>query len=136
MYEIYQVNYVFYQYTRYLCLIDQGEFICLYLSLTTLNSEEFTLSSVRFQVARGLSAFGFYIFIYALVFPYISLLVDCFKWAIIGNIEQQTVHSVLWQFQWEGGPSAFGIYMFSVCTDISLYFLISCPFQIGSNWQH
>ena len=28
-------------------------------------------------------------FIYALVFPYSFLLVDCFKWALIGNIEQQ-----------------------------------------------
>ena len=83
----------------------------------------------------GLSAFGFYMFIYAVVFPYISLLVDCFEWAIIGNIEQWTVNSVFWQFQ-KWGPSAFGIYMFYVCTDISLYFLISCPFRIGSHWWH
>ena len=41
-------------------------------------------------------------FIYALVFPYIFLLVDCFKWALIGDIEQQRVHSVLWQFQMGG----------------------------------
>ena len=42
--------------------------------------------------------------IYALVFPYIFLLVDCFEWALIGDIEQQRVHSVLWQFQM-GDPS-------------------------------
>ena len=35
-----------------------------------------------------------------------------------------------------GGPSAFGIYMFSLCTGISLYFLISWPFWMGSHWQH
>ena len=73
--------------------------------------------------------------LYALVFPYIFLLVDCFEWALIGDIEKCTVHSVLWQF-WRGGPSAFGIYMFSLCTGISLYFLISWLFQMGSHWQH
>ena len=50
----------------------------------------------------GPSAFGVCIFIYALVFPYIFLLVDCFEWALIYVIEQQKVHSVLWQF-WTGG---------------------------------
>ena len=39
-----------------------------------------------------------------LTFPYIFLLVDCFKRALIGHIEQQWVCSVLWQFQM-GGPS-------------------------------
>ena len=48
--------------------------------------------------------FGIYMCIYALVFPYIFLLVDCFEWALIGDIEQQRVHSVLWQFQM-GDPS-------------------------------
>ena len=48
----------------------------------------------------GSSAFGMYIFIYALVFSYIFLQVDCFKWALIYHIEQQRVYSVLWQFQW------------------------------------
>ena len=48
------------------------------------------------------SAFGICMCIYALVFPYIFLLVDCFKWALIGHIEKWRVHSVLWQF-WMGG---------------------------------
>ena len=39
-----------------------------------------------------------YVYISALVFPYIFLLVDHFKWALIGNIEQRRVDSVLWQF--------------------------------------
>ena len=37
-------------------------------------------------------------FLYALVFPYIFLLVDCFEWALIGDIEKRRVHSALWQF--------------------------------------
>ena len=36
----------------------------------------------------------------------------------------------------EGGPSAFGIYMFSICTGISWYFLISWLFRMGSHWWH
>ena len=45
------------------------------------------------------STFGIYMCIYALVIPYIFLLIDCFKWPLIGHIEQQRVCSVLWQFQ-------------------------------------
>ena len=47
------------------------------------------------------STFGMYMCIYALVIPYIFLLVDCFEWALIGDIEQERFHSVLWQF-WMG----------------------------------
>ena len=54
------------------------------------------------------------------LFPYIFLLFDCFEWVLIDHIEKCRVHSVLWQFQM-GGPSALGIYMFSLCTGISLY---------------
>ena len=36
---------------------------------------------------------------------YLVLLVDHFKWALINGIEQQILHSLLWQFQM-GGPSA------------------------------
>ena len=32
-------------------------------------------------------------------FPYIFLLFDCFKWALIECIEKHRVHSVFWQFQ-------------------------------------
>ena len=35
-----------------------------------------------------------------------------------------------------GGPSAFGIYMFSLCNGISLYFLIIWLFQMGAHWLH
>ena len=45
--------------------------------------------------------------IYALVFPYIFLLVDCFKWALIGHIEKCRVHSVPWQFQMGGSIISF-----------------------------
>ena len=68
----------------------------------------------------GPSAFGIYMFIYALVFPYIFLLVDCFEWALIGHIKQRRVCSVLWQFQ-RGGYRKFYLGK----TEISLYFLIS-----------
>ena len=37
--------------------------------------------------------------LYALVFPYIFLLFDCFEWALIHDIAKHRVHSVLWQFQ-------------------------------------
>ena len=37
-----------------------------------------------------------------LTFSYIFLLVDCFEWVLIGHIEKQRVHSVLWQFQMGG----------------------------------
>ena len=65
-----------------------------------------------------------YVYISALVFPYIFLLVDHFEWALIGNIGQQRVDSVFWQFQMGGRG------------DISLYILISWPFWMGSHWQH
>ena len=42
-------------------------------------------------------------FLYALVFPYIFLLFDCFEWALIDRIVKCKVHSVLWQFQMGGG---------------------------------
>ena len=45
-------------------------------------------------------------FLYALVFPDIFLLFDCFELALIGDIEKHRVHSACWQF-WVGGPSAF-----------------------------
>ena len=81
----------------------------------------------------GPSAFGIYMYIYAMVFPYIFLLVDCFEWAVIGHIEQQRVHSVLWQFQMEGVYHKFYLGK----TDFSLYFfLISWLFQMGCHWWH
>ena len=33
--------------------------------------------------------------IISFTFPYIFLLVDCFKWALIGHIEKRRVHSAL-----------------------------------------
>ena len=63
------------------------------LSLTALKSIELTQCSGSFKWG-GPSAF---------VFPYIFLLVDCFKWVLIGTIEKHRVDSVLWQFQVGGG---------------------------------
>ena len=39
------------------------------------------------------------LFLYALVFPYIFLLFDCFELALIDCIVKCKVHSVLWQLQ-------------------------------------
>ena len=58
-------------------------------------------------------------FLYALVFPYIFLLFDCFKWALIDHIEKCRGHSVLWQFQM-GGPSLISSYYLTVSNGHSL----------------
>ena len=55
-------------------------------------------------LARG-SICLWYLHVYALVFPYIFLLVDCFEWALIGDIEKHRGHSVLWQFRMGGQSS-------------------------------
>ena len=108
-----------------------GGFICLWLSLTTLNSEEFTLWSGSFNWG-GPSAFGICMFIYALLFPYIFLLVDCFKWALIGP--HWTAKSSLCALAVSNG----GVYhkFYPGKTEISLYFLISWLFRMGSHWWH
>ena len=76
----------------------------------------------------GPSVFGIYMFIYALVFPYIFLLVDCFKWALIDDIEQQRVHLCSGSFEW-GGPSVFGIYMFIYALVFPYIFLLVDCFE-------
>ena len=65
--------------------------------MTPTNSEEITLfsGSVDWGVHLPLVSTCF---LYALVFPYIFLLVDCFKWALIVDIEKHRVHSALCQF--------------------------------------
>ena len=73
----------------------------------------------------GPSAFGVYMFSLC---AGISLF-DCFKWALIDCIEKHRGHSELW------GPSAFGICIL-IYTGISLYFLISWLFQMGSHWWY
>ena len=40
--------------------------------------------------------------LYALLFPYIFLLFDCFEWVLIDHIEKCRGHSALWQFQMGG----------------------------------
>ena len=65
-------------------------------------------------------------FLYAMVFPYIFLLFDCFEWVLIDCIEKWRVHSELWQFQMgEGDHHQF-----------SLYLPISWLFQMSSHWLH
>ena len=118
-----QISDFMYQYARHLCWIDGGS-ICLWylyvfymhwyflifsykltvsngLSLVTLNSEEFTQWSGSFKwgVHLPLVSTCLYMHWYFLIY---FLLVDCFKWALIDDIEQWRDHSVLWQF-WLGG---------------------------------
>ena len=55
------------------------------------------------------------------LFPYIFLLFDCFKWALIDCIEKWRVHSELWQFQM-GGREGGRVRQF-YCFLISSYYL-------------
>ena len=77
--------------------------------------------------------------LYALLFPYIFLLFDCFKWALIDRIEKCRGHSVLWQFQ-IGGPSLISSYYLTVLNGNSLATLKSVEvtpalwqFQMGGS---
>ena len=67
-----------------------------------------------------------------LTFPYIFLLLDCFKFALIDCIEKWRVHSELWQFQMGGY-----IVRCTWChTVMSLYLPIIWLFWICSHWPH
>ena len=68
--------------------------------------------------------------IVSFTFPYIFLLVDCFKWALIGHIEKWRVHSVLWQFRMGGFICLWYLYVFSM----HWYFLIFSYKLTVSNW--
>ena len=70
-------------------------------SLTALKSIEVTQSSGSFKGGVHLPLVST-CFLYALVFPYIFLLFDCFEWALIDCIEKRRGHSELWQFQMGG----------------------------------
>ena len=85
------------------------------LSLTTLKSEEFTLTSASFKPG------GVYHKIHLVPFLYIFLLVDCFRWALIDCIEKWRVHSGLWQFQ------TSGVYhKIHLVTFLYIFLLVAC----------
>ena len=85
-------------------------------SLTALSSVKFTQCSGSFKwggkssdLPTGISLYipivchiSSLSFLYALVFPYIFLLFDSFKWVLIDRIVKYKVHSVLYQFHWGG----------------------------------
>ena len=79
------------------------------LSLTALQYEEFTLIFGSLKPGRGVNLKIYpnseneLLFLYALVFPYIFLLFDCFEWALIDCIAKQRVHSELRKCQTRGG---------------------------------
>ena len=58
--------------------------------------------------------------LYAVVFSYYLTVLNGYSLTALKSIE---FTQCLGSFTW-GGPSAFGIYMFSLCNGISLYFLI------------
>ena len=66
------------------------------------------------------------------LFPYIFLLFDCFKWALIDCIEKWRVHSELWQFQMggEGGREGSSILLFPY-----IFLLFDC-LRRGAHWLH
>ena len=112
-----------------------GGSICLWVSMTPMNSEEITLCSGSVDPGGGLAAFGIYmcslctgISLYFLISWLFWMGSHWWHWKVYSSLSALAVL--------KGGPSAFGIYMFSLCTGISLNFLISWLFQMGSHWQH
>ena len=71
----------------------------------------------------GIIGRGIIISLSPLVFPYIFLLVDRFKWVLIGNIGQWRVDSVLWQF-WMGGGGI--IISLSALVFLYIFLLVDC----------
>ena len=91
-------------FSLYLSLVSVCLYICTGISLYILISWPFRMGSHwwHWTAKSWLSALA------VLnggrrIFSYIFLLVDHFKWALIGNIGQWRVDSVLWQFQMGGG---------------------------------
>ena len=78
-------------------------------SLTALQNKEFTLSLGSLKPGGGVNLKIYpkseneLLFLYALVFPYIFLLFDCFEWALIDCIAKRRVHSELRKSQTWGG---------------------------------
>ena len=72
-------------------------------------------------------------FLYALVFPYIFLLFDCFEWALIDCIEKCRGHSVLWQFQM--GGSVTYIFLLFDCFEWALIDCIEKCRGHSALWQ-
>ena len=60
------------------------------------------MGGVNLQIYAGKSE-NELLFLYALVFPYIFLLFDCFEWALIDCIAKRRVHSELRKSQTWGG---------------------------------
>ena len=78
----------------------------LNLKMSTQCSGSFYCGGVNLKIYRvNLKMNSELLFLYELVFPYIFLLFDCFKWVLIDRIVKCKVHSVLWQFLPGGGKS-------------------------------
>ena len=95
-----------------------GGYICfLYMFLHCKRSSKYT--DLVNQYARHLSSWDWGVH---LPFP-------------IMNIEQRRGHSVVWKIWLEGCICLWYPYV-SICTGISLYFLISWLFRMGCHWWH
>ena len=110
-----------------------GGSIYLWVSMTPMNSEEITLCSGSVDLGEGGSICPWYLHVFSMHWYFlISWLFRMgshwWHWKVYSSLSALAVS--------KGGPSAFGIYMFSLCTGISLYFLISWLFEMGSHWQH
>ena len=119
--------------------------MCWYVLICLSNGHSLTaLKSIGVTQSSG-SFWGVHLpvvstcFLYALVFPYIFLLFDCFKWALIDCTEKRRGHSELWQFQMVGGSICLWcLHVFSM----HWYFLIFSYYLTVSNgfsltvWKH
>ena len=105
------------------------------LSLTALQYEEFTLIFGSLKPGRGVNLKIYpkseneLLFLYALVFPYICLLFDCFEWALIDCIAKRRVHSELGKCQTRGGGE---ILKCTLNLKMSFYFYMHWYFLIYS----
>ena len=93
-------------------------------SLTALKSVEVTQSSGSFK--GGFICLWYLHVFSALVFPYIFLLFDCFKWALIDCIEKCRGHSELWQFQGGGFICLWYLHVFSAVVFPYIFLLFDC----------
>ena len=113
LWHLYPYIYWYFLISSYYLTVSNGH------SLTAMKTCSCHFLVKQFQMGGTICLWYLHVFS-AVVFPDIFLLFDCFKWGLIDCIEKRRGHSELWQFQL-GGPSAFGVYMFSLCAGISLF---------------
>ena len=114
--------------------VSMGGFICLWLSLTTLNSEEFTLCSGSFNWGGSICFWYLYVYIctgislYFLISWLFRMGSHWTHWTVKSSLCALAVSNRGWR----------GVYckFYPGKTEISLYFLISWLFRMGSHWWY